>query len=106
MRYSWVQQLSDSRKEIAVMRIVTGLSIAIVVLAAPLYARAQSADGTWKLSYVTLGTTENAAAIVKITDGKGELIAGTPRFNNLTLNSVKQEKDTLRISLQLGATEL
>lgn len=84
------------------------LGVAVVAfVAAPV--RAQGADGTWKLSYVTNGAIENTAAIIKIktVDGKatGELVAGNPRFLGLELKSVSQDGPTLRVALQVGTGE-
>ena len=92
-------------------RMLFGLSIALVVAAtAPVSVLAQGAEGAWKVAYVANGAFENTVAIVKVKvkDGKttGEMIAGTPRFKELTFKSVTQEGDVLRIALQVGAAEL
>ena len=77
----------------------------VLVLNAPTGARAQNAEGTWKLTYIANGF-ENAMAIVKLTakDGKvsGELVAATPRIANLALKSVTQEGSTLNVTLTNG----
>ncbi len=69
-----------------------------------------SVDGQWKLSYVTAGISEQAAAIVKLQsrDGKvvGELVAGSPRMLGLSLKSVTLDGSSLRIELQVGSTDL
>lgn len=86
-------------------RTLVGLTLAIAV-AAPLQAQ----EGTWRLSYITNGTTENTAAIikVKVADGKatGELVAGNPRLLNLSLKSVTQEGTDLRVILQNGTVTM
>jgi len=88
-----------------------GFGLALAALAtASVPVRAQSVEGTWKVSYVTGGISESTVAIVKVAvkDGKttGEMIAGTPRFKNFAFQSVTQEGNVLRVATKVGATDL
>jgi hypothetical protein len=92
------------------VRTFFGLAVSIaIVVGVPVHASAQSADGTWKLSYLTAGN-DLVAAIVKMQtkDGKatGELVAGSPRLKGLELVSVNQDGKLLRITLKTPAIEV
>jgi hypothetical protein len=83
------------------------LAVMLVAVSAPLRADAQAIEGTWKVSFVTNGNSEQSLAIVKlnIDGGKttGELVFA-PR--GITLQSVTQEGNMLRIVLKTQAVEL
>jgi hypothetical protein len=87
--------------------------LAVVLLlttAAPAQVGAQGNDLIFKVTYVTGGTFEQTAAIVKlkIDAGKaaGELVAGSPRLKKVVLKSAVLEGKTLRIVLQGGNAEM
>ena len=90
-------------------RMIWTAAIAVLAIAAP-SIRAQGIEGTWKVTYVTLGAIENTVAIVKakVQDGKatGELVAGATRFKGLEFKSLKQEGDTVSVVINVGTNVL
>jgi len=98
-------------KEFAVNRLHAAVSIVLLTTAlASGRAAAEGVAGTWELSYVTGGTLESIAAIVKLDDkdGKaaGEMIAPSPRLPSLTLKSVARDGDLVRIVFKNGTLDL
>jgi len=94
------------KRENAMLRWAVSACFALVLaLNVPASAKAQNADGTWKLSYVLNGL-DTAMAIVKLKtqDGKvsGEMVAASPRILKLELKSVAQDGKALKVTLTNG----
>lgn len=88
---------------------VVGAALLIAGVAAP-PAGAQEVQGNWTVSYVANGNFEQVLGIVKIEakDGKasGAMVAASPRIKGLTLKSVGQEGQALRIVFTTGAVDV
>ena len=80
----------------------------LIAVSTPVRAGVQGIEGNWKVSYVTNGNIEHSFAIIKLNiDGgksSGELVTA-PRFG-VTLKSVTQEGNILRIVMKISADEL
>lgn len=93
-------------------RFLFGFGLALVALAtASTRVDAQGVEGTWRVTYVTGGTTENTYGIVKLSvkDGKttGELVAArVVQKNSSQLKSVSQDGANLRVVLTFTKTDL